>query len=119
MQFCIYEDNLSRNLLPLTALRPVFDLRCGASSLLEKIERVLPARARIAALCRPGLADLVREEFHHLSVNEPAEDDTWFINGRIIADDALKALLRPPKGLSGRVFRCGGVTAAAFAPASG
>ena len=36
---CIFEDKQYASLLPLTALRPVWDIRCGIFTLGEKIER--------------------------------------------------------------------------------
>ena len=42
MQLYVYEDEKAVNLHPLTLLRPTFDLLCGTTSPLEKIQRVYP-----------------------------------------------------------------------------
>ncbi|MHB1424614.1 MAG: putative sugar nucleotidyl transferase [Gemmataceae bacterium] len=55
----VFEDAGVKNLHPLTLTRPAFDLRCGAVSLLERMERCLPERVS-GALVRPELADLCR-----------------------------------------------------------
>jgi len=56
----IYEDELWRNLLPLVHLRPVFDLRCGCRTLLEKFQALYP-REKLGLLVRPWLSPLTRE----------------------------------------------------------
>jgi len=57
---CIVEARGHEHLLPLTWLRPVYDLRCGITTLRAKIERCYPGLA-VTLRCRPYLADLVRE----------------------------------------------------------
>lgn len=42
MQLLIVEDEGYKKLLPLTWLRPVWDLRCGAATILEKLKRKFP-----------------------------------------------------------------------------
>lgn len=74
MHIYIFEDAGVKNLNPLTLTRPAFDLRCGAVTLLERLERCLPERVS-AALVRPELADLCRTNHPHLQVAESALDD--------------------------------------------
>jgi UDP-N-acetylglucosamine diphosphorylase / glucose-1-phosphate thymidylyltransferase / UDP-N-acetylgalactosamine diphosphorylase / glucosamine-1-phosphate N-acetyltransferase / galactosamine-1-phosphate N-acetyltransferase len=69
MRICIFEDAGVSNLHPLTLTRPAFDLRCGAATLLERQERVLPGRVS-AALVRSELADLCRLDHPPMQVNE-------------------------------------------------
>jgi UDP-N-acetylglucosamine diphosphorylase/glucosamine-1-phosphate N-acetyltransferase len=69
MRVCLFEDADVINLQPLTLTRPAFDLRCGAVSLRERQERILPGPAA-AAFVRPELADLCRLEHPLLTVNE-------------------------------------------------
>jgi UDP-N-acetylglucosamine diphosphorylase/glucosamine-1-phosphate N-acetyltransferase len=98
----IYEDELWRNLLPLVHLRPVFDLRCGRRTLLEKFQALYP-REKLALLVRPELAALTRELHPGLPVN-PARTDSspppvprsptpvLFLSGRAILDKPLPVL---------------------------
>jgi len=39
MKLVIYEDSTYENFYPLSLVRPVFELRCGATSLSEKLRR--------------------------------------------------------------------------------
>ena len=66
---CIFEDDRSENLLPLVYLRPVFELRCGISSLREKIERAYP-HLRVHLVCRRYLTDIIKEKAKVASVND-------------------------------------------------
>ena len=74
MRVILFEDAGVNNLQPLTLTRPAFDLRCGAVSLRERLERVLPAPVH-AALMRPELADLCRMHHPHLKVNAPIGEE--------------------------------------------
>ncbi|MGH7122273.1 MAG: putative sugar nucleotidyl transferase [Acetobacteraceae bacterium] len=71
MRIHVFEDAGVKNLHPLTLTRPAFDLRCGAVSLLERLERSLPERVSLA-LVRSELADLCRLHHPHLQVRESA-----------------------------------------------
>jgi UDP-N-acetylglucosamine diphosphorylase/glucosamine-1-phosphate N-acetyltransferase len=75
MRIGVFEDSGARNLHPLTLTRPAFDLRCGAVSLLERMERGLPERVTLA-LIRPELIDLCRERHPDMQACEAlAEED--------------------------------------------
>jgi UDP-N-acetylglucosamine diphosphorylase / glucose-1-phosphate thymidylyltransferase / UDP-N-acetylgalactosamine diphosphorylase / glucosamine-1-phosphate N-acetyltransferase / galactosamine-1-phosphate N-acetyltransferase len=71
MRICIFEDALVLNLQPLALTRPAFDLRSGATTLLDKQLRSCGVRAA-GALVRPDLADLCRLTHAHLAVNDAA-----------------------------------------------
>ena len=93
MQLCIFEDQYFSNFFPLVYLRPVYALRCGATKLREKIERLFP-RTSIVYHCRPALTDYLREVHHNKYVNEFTEEPTLFINGRVLADTNFHQLLK-------------------------
>ncbi len=86
-QLVVFEDAGWRDLLPLCYWRAAFDLRCGAESLLERIERRQSARA--ALLARPELADALRgrqdREVNRISGDRP----TLFVNGRALLHHPL------------------------------
>jgi len=112
MQLCIFEDQLYRNFLPLVYFRPVYALRCGATKLREKIERLLP-KATSAYHCRPELADYLRERHPNRLINAVNDGPTWFINGRILADQQLSKLLQNVPGVD-TVFTMGENVVAAY-----
>lgn len=91
MRICIFEDEYYRGLLPLTYLRPVYDLRCGQLTLREKIARAYPDEIFILHT-RDYLRDTVKEKHPGSYVNEiPGDTDRLLlINGRMIfsADSA-------------------------------
>ncbi len=85
---CVFEDDRYRDLLPLVYVRPAFELRCGITSLLEKIQRAYPSQ-RFALFCRDYLAATLAER-HECPVNDiPADEDVLFINGRLLIDAAI------------------------------
>lgn len=85
---CIFEDPQWVKLLPLVHTRPVYDLRCGILTLREKIQRAYP-KAKIALLCRPHLADVVKQQNPNVQVNEVHASNCLLLNGRVIADSQL------------------------------
>lgn len=89
---CVFEDNRYSHFYPLALSRPVFDLRCGMMTLKEKICRqVKPKIVRL--LCRDYLQDLVAEQNEGMQVNQVIADSCLFVNGRVLADSKLNAVL--------------------------
>ncbi len=82
MKICIFEDSKWLNLTPLSYLRPVFELRCGYYTLIDRILPRLPG-SRIYLYVRDYLAKLVKKNYS-LPVNDPEifENDLLLINGR-------------------------------------
>ena len=85
MHICIYEDSGCNNLLPMTYVRPVYDLFCGMVSLQEKLIRNFP-QASITLHTRSVLEKVVRDSYPDCLVNEfPAGlEEILFINGRTL-----------------------------------
>ncbi len=81
---CIFEDGAYQNFLPLVYNRPVYDLRCGIYSFLERIVLQYPD-AVISLFCREYLEKLVRED-HPYDVNKAdfGDEVCLFLNGRLI-----------------------------------
>ncbi|MEK7670611.1 MAG: putative sugar nucleotidyl transferase, partial [Bacteroidota bacterium] len=79
---CIFEDPQYVKLLPLVYTRPVYELRCGILTLREKIQRAYP-KANVAMLCRPYLAEVVRQQNPKVQVNEVHASNCLLINGRV------------------------------------
>ena len=60
MRLILYEDGTQERLYPLTYTRPVFELRCGRTTLREKIERACGQSAD-AVFVRDWLKDVTAE----------------------------------------------------------
>ncbi|MBX3439709.1 MAG: hypothetical protein KF861_19625 [Planctomycetaceae bacterium] len=87
-RIALFEDEGWRDLLPLTQLRPVFELCCGHGSARERWERHFPT-ADWGALVRSELADVYREEQPGRPVNDVAwlrQAPTLLINGPLLCD---------------------------------
>ncbi|MBI5464961.1 MAG: hypothetical protein HY966_08425, partial [Ignavibacteriales bacterium] len=88
IQLCIFEDESVTQLNPLVYVRPVYDLRCGITTLREKIEHGFP-KMKPTLLCRSFLADVVRQQNPGSTVNEFKGEEFLFVNGRAILDAQL------------------------------
>jgi len=88
MNVVIFEDTKAVNFNPLALTHPVYELRCGMTSLRKKIERVFPS-AKISLHCRQVLAEVVQETNPETFVNKISGEKFIFINGRVLADETL------------------------------
>lgn len=82
----LYEDEGFTGLHPLVALRPVFDLRCGRFTLIEKVQRLYP-REPLAVWVRETHAAVTRELHPELEVNPRFEPPALFLSGRVIFEE--------------------------------
>jgi hypothetical protein len=83
---CIFEDEKAVDLQPLTWTRPVWELRCGISTLEDKLLRYVDAK-RVFYICRDYLSGLIRSRSPDLYVNELLTSDAClFLNGRLLPD---------------------------------
>lgn len=85
---CIFEDEFYKNLLPLVYLRPVYELKCGIFSLKEKIKYYF-GKQNYFLRSRKLLQEYLREKYSNEVVNDLPDDETIFINGRILINHNL------------------------------
>jgi len=85
LKICIFEDQKYDNFYPMTMTRPVFELRCGKTTLMEKIKRNLPAAETVYFL-REHLAAVFKENVKDGLVNnlKALKDDVFIVNGRLL-----------------------------------
>lgn len=108
---CIFEDAGYRKLFPLAYTRPVYDLRCGVTTLREKIVRSYPG-AEVVLHVREYLSDVVQRDNPGLKINTLfGKGCCLFINGRLLAGDDI-ALRIPVEG-DDRIYVRDGVVVAA------
>jgi len=100
MRLVIYEDETFANFYPLTYLRAIFELRCGATALEGKIRRVAPGKP-VAYFAREALGAVLRERLG-APVNDPAAlrgDDLLLVNGRWLLLEPSQLSLDGPEEL--------------------
>jgi UDP-N-acetylglucosamine diphosphorylase/glucosamine-1-phosphate N-acetyltransferase len=85
VNICIFEDNNFSNLYPLVYLRPVFELRCGITTLREKIETAYP-EAKVWLLFRGWLREVVAQRIKNQlnDLDNLIGKSALFINGRAL-----------------------------------
>jgi UDP-N-acetylglucosamine diphosphorylase/glucosamine-1-phosphate N-acetyltransferase len=99
MNLVLFEDGAYRTLAPLTHTRPVFLLRVGAFTMVERIRLQFP-KWRLFCLCRPYLAPVTRRAAGPALVNQPPESEGLFLNGAVLlhGSEIAKALGPVPIG---------------------
>jgi len=85
---CIFEDEGFRNLLPLTYLRPVYDLKCGMLTLREKITKQLTSK-NVILHARTSLQKVLTERYPGFPINKYNADSILFINGRLLINKKI------------------------------
>lgn len=90
----IFEDEGYKNLLPLVYTRPVFDLRCGNLTILERIKQFYPGE-EIGLVVRDYIGPITKEKHSEhpvqslkLKVKKPAEK-ALFISGRALLEEKI------------------------------
>ncbi len=82
----LWEDHLWKNFFPISLTHPVFELRSGIFSALERAKAFFP-KAKFFAVCREEIAPLVEEMGIPASLEDiDGEIPTLFINGRAFLD---------------------------------
>ena len=102
MRLIVFEDETFDNFYPLTYLRAIFELRCGATTLAEKLRRAAP-KAPVAYFARDVLVPVLRERLG-APVNDPAMlqgDDLLLVNGRWLALPPADLSFQDADGLFG------------------
>lgn len=118
MYLCLFEDAFVGHLRPVVETRAVYDIRLGSSTVAQYLRREFPDFHPLFHV-RPYLAEVTREAYHGIPVNEAPPAGTLFVNGRIAELPALVAnrLRRAAQaGESGRVFMQDGFVVAAWSP---
>lgn len=90
---CIFEDSGYKNFLPLTYLRPVYELRGGIFTLREKIERYFVGYPIIYQV-RSEMENLYRSVNPKFRINDFTSEEIIFINGRIIIDTKIASIIK-------------------------
>jgi len=80
---CIFEDFGYKGLIPLVYMRPVYELRCGISLLMDKIIN-LYKNSRISLFCRDYLKEILEEKTGYPVNTSNFDQGALFINGRIL-----------------------------------
>lgn len=74
-------------------LRAVYDIKCGAYSIKERIESIVAGQFEIMLHCRKSLQAYLHEVYKN-KINLISNDDLLLLNGRVIfSDNSLKNLI--------------------------
>jgi UDP-N-acetylglucosamine diphosphorylase / glucose-1-phosphate thymidylyltransferase / UDP-N-acetylgalactosamine diphosphorylase / glucosamine-1-phosphate N-acetyltransferase / galactosamine-1-phosphate N-acetyltransferase len=104
MQIIIFEDEKVSLLKPLVNLKPVYGMVSGFRSLDEKFQHHIGSRHQLSYHLRRYLAPFFREQHPDRIVNSIVEDDVLFVNGRLICDKRLAAIVAGGGVEPGHVF---------------
>ncbi len=92
MQVILYENPGTSTFGPITFLRPVFDLRCGALLLREKLEYRRPSW-RVLLGARPALSAWAAETYPGRTPAAADDRPTLLLSANVIVDETLLAAL--------------------------
>ena len=88
MKIYIYETrSSSEKLFPICSNRPVFDLKCGAFSILERVKKLFP-NVKIELFVRDEIKDIVSEK-NELIINPKEVDDGLWLNSNVLWNTSL------------------------------
>lgn len=115
MNLMLFEDELSANFKPLTYTRPVFELRCGMLSFLDRAVRRIPHH-RVFLYVRDYLGGIEAFRRGDMIVNsiDNLDDDLILINGRLVLDDKFSTLFERLLEAKNTIFIQNSCVVAAF-----
>ncbi len=117
MILIVFEDEGYSRLLPLTYTRPIYELRLGVGTLLEKILRWWRGRGPVRLHARKYLEEVLHERYPSLCKEPERDEDALLINGSVIMDaKAVKVAERLLSLREARVITAGGRAALAYLP---
>ncbi|MBS1259395.1 MAG: Bifunctional protein GlmU [Candidatus Scalindua arabica] len=101
---CIFEDVTYRNFLPLAYNRPVYELRCGIYSFLDRIILQYPD-TETNLFCREYLKALISESYSY-SVNKVKNNSKGclFVNGRLLMSTPISVSGKEEIGIMGNTI---------------
>ncbi len=85
---CLFEDELYANFLPLTYIRPVFDLRCGIQLIREKLTKRF-AEEPTVLFCRRELENSMKEKAGYAVNRIEGGASALFVNGRALFNEPI------------------------------
>lgn len=86
MKLLVFENDSWTNLTPLSYIRPVFELRCGMYTLLERIINTAKT-TDVVLFVRDYLVELVKKNYSYPVNNlSQASDDVLIVDGRFLAE---------------------------------
>lgn len=117
MHICLFEDAVTENFRPLVDLRPVYDLRTGMRTNLERTRELFPD-AGILLHTRSALKGAAIDRYDAPVNRIPGELNVLFLNGRLLLEKGafIEELQRIVRGKDARVMMSGGEVAAAWVP---
>ena len=83
MNIYVFEDQKSLNFEPLSLTRPVFDIRIGSETFLERIQFLFP-NSDITIFVREDLEEITRDKYPNFNVNPQSIDDGLWLLGNVI-----------------------------------
>ena len=104
MNIYVYENRQEAlTLEPISQTRPAFDLRCGAFTFLERIQKLMP-ESSVVVFVREELAESTRERFPNVDVNPDSVTDALWLNGTVFWRQEVIEKIRATKNT---LFYCG------------
>ena len=88
----VYENHKVLNLEPIVLTRPAFNLRCGAFTFLERIQKSFPD-AEIELIVRDELKTITQELYPELTVNpKQVEEGLWILGNVLWLKDDIEKI---------------------------
>ncbi len=92
MHYYLFDDPQAENFLPMSATHPVFDLRSGPFTFLERLIKIIDC-PEVNLFVHPELQGLVAEQHPGVAVNPPTVNSGVWLQGNVLWTKALLDLI--------------------------
>lgn len=111
---CLFEDEGTQQLDPVTFLKPAYGLLLGIDTLFDKVNRYF-GWGNVSLQCREALKPLVKKQYPNVIVNNiNTGAPCLFLNSRLVMTESLAQFLIANKGQYDHLYLHKGDIAAAY-----
>jgi len=108
----LFEDETYANFLPLTYTRPLFELKSGIFSFLERTKRVFAGHSLVLFTRKYLASTLKQKELYPVNDPDAVNDELILVNGALIVEQQTKRLIQEKVGKNVAVVQNGRVVLA-------
>ena len=100
MNYILFEDPQKNNLAPFTINHASFEIRCGAFTNIERVNRLMNAGDKLYLIVQPDFCPIIRERYPEFIVNPDKIPVGLCLNGATLWDSETLDKINPSQNYS-------------------
>ena len=100
MNYILFEDHQKSNLAPFTINHASFEIRCGAFTNIERVNRLMNVDDKLVLIVQPDFCPIMRERYPEIIVNPDKIPTGLCLNGATLWDSETFDKINPSQNYS-------------------